>query len=565
MGKVTSLGRVAGSRWYTGNDFNEVKKPLDGDMYFHSENSFVYQYSLQTKEWVKILEFEPKIVEEYVNKQMNLYLKKSGGELTGNLKLKTFVSSIINSDGRNILTNDLNIILGNNVDKTEIRKLDKIYALSQENGTTYTTGKKDQVLTSNGQNLYWKDNDFINSEELQNKLKDYVTTNTQQDINAKKTFNKPIELIGDDVDGRIQPTINDKALVGAPNKHFKQSYVNETHSNLVLPITRNGVSPVTSTGSIGSNLYHWLNAYIKNVYASVLYENGKPISQIYLTEDDLDEIKVKIEKLLVSDSDLIAKLKDYYTKTQTDNLLADKANHSYVDMKVAELIAEELDSNPDMLNTLKELSQALGNDENFATTVTNLISSVESKLNIHVADKNNPHQVNWEQVIGLKEKLEEGNATQELLEKHMKNLVDSNGNELPEGQQKNPHNVTIDDIPGLKDALDKGSSDNENTDDNLNKHIIDYNNPHKVTKEQVGLSNVDNTSDKDKPISDAVQEALDQLDGKFDDIKLDDYYTKEESNAKFVPFNYYTAGEGIAISDTGVISLSVEFAEEGSY
>lgn len=44
----------------------------------------------------------------------------------------------------------------------------------------------------------------------------------------------------------------------------------------------------------------------------------------------------------------------------------------------------------------------------------------------------------------------------------------------------------------------------------LNAHITDYNNPHQVTKEQVGLGNVDNTSDLDKPISTATQNALDQ-------------------------------------------------------
>jgi hypothetical protein len=35
------------------------------------------------------------------------------------------------------------------------------------------------------------------------------------------------------------------------------------------------------------------------------------------------------------------------------------------------------------------------------------------------------------------------------------------------------------------------------------------NNPHSVTKSQVGLGNVDNTSDADKPISTANQGALD--------------------------------------------------------
>lgn len=43
----------------------------------------------------------------------------------------------------------------------------------------------------------------------------------------------------------------------------------------------------------------------------------------------------------------------------------------------------------------------------------------------------------------------------------------------------------------------------------LNEHIANKTNPHKVTKDQVGLGNVDNTSDLNKPISTATQEALD--------------------------------------------------------
>ena len=42
----------------------------------------------------------------------------------------------------------------------------------------------------------------------------------------------------------------------------------------------------------------------------------------------------------------------------------------------------------------------------------------------------------------------------------------------------------------------------------LYTHISDTNNPHNVTKSQVGLGNVDNTSDVNKPISSAVQTAL---------------------------------------------------------
>ena len=42
----------------------------------------------------------------------------------------------------------------------------------------------------------------------------------------------------------------------------------------------------------------------------------------------------------------------------------------------------------------------------------------------------------------------------------------------------------------------------------IDNHKLDKNNPHNVTAEQVGLNNVDNTADLDKPISTAVQTAL---------------------------------------------------------
>lgn len=42
----------------------------------------------------------------------------------------------------------------------------------------------------------------------------------------------------------------------------------------------------------------------------------------------------------------------------------------------------------------------------------------------------------------------------------------------------------------------------------LTNHVADTSNPHEVTKTQVGLSNVDNTSDANKPVSTATQTAL---------------------------------------------------------
>ena len=50
-------------------------------------------------------------------------------------------------------------------------------------------------------------------------------------------------------------------------------------------------------------------------------------------------------------------------------------------------------------------------------------------------------------------------------------------------------------------------------------HLANKNNPHSVTKAQIGLGNVDNTSDKNKPISTATQTALDTLSTELATVK----------------------------------------------
>lgn len=66
-------------------------------------------------------------------------------------------------------------------------------------------------------------------------------------------------------------------------------------------------------------------------------------------------------------------------------------------------------------------------------------------------------------------------------------------------------------LDGLKDQAGI-TSDIDAVQTNLETHINNKSNPHKVTKAQVGLSEVDNTSDANKPISNATQTALN---GKF--------------------------------------------------
>ena len=80
-------------------------------------------------------------------------------------------------------------------------------------------------------------------------------------------------------------------------------------------------------------------------------------------------------------------------------------------------------------------------------------------------------------------------------------------------------NLTTDTKTNLVSAINEVDLHSDTNSTNLSNHIGNTSNPHSVTKAQIGLGNVDNTSDLDKPISTATQEAID---GKQDKILAGD-------------------------------------------
>lgn len=97
-----------------------------------------------------------------------------------------------------------------------------------------------------------------------------------------------------------------------------------------------------------------------------------------------------------------------------------------------------------------------------------------------------------------------------------------------EARRDNPHEVTkaqvgLGNVDNTAD-MDKPVSIPQKTyidaadqalDDKIVTHIEDLTNPHKVTKVQVGLGNVDNTSDINKPVSTAQKAYIDEGDAKL--------------------------------------------------
>lgn len=90
--------------------------------------------------------------------------------------------------------------------------------------------------------------------------------------------------------------------------------------------------------------------------------------------------------------------------------------------------------------------------------------------------------------------------------------LDSGGTD---GQPKSTANYSLGNSTGTwttmttaqQDSLNSGATSTKIT--SYDNHIANKNNPHEVTKAQVGLGNVDNTSDANKPVSTATQTALD--------------------------------------------------------
>ena len=216
-------------------------------------------------------------------------------------------------------------------------------------------------------------------------------------------------------------------------------------------------------------------------------------------------------------------------QTKADSALASAKN--YTDAKVAGVV----NSAPEALDTLYELAEALGNDPNFATTVMTEIGTKETpagaqaKVDAHANLTNNPHSVTKSQV-GLGSVSNYGLATQAEAE-----AGTSSAKYMTPLRTKQ----AIDALQAVKSVAGKTGTVT-------------------LTKGDVGLSNVDNTSDMDKPISTAVQTALD---GKVNNSRV---LTDVPVNAKFTDTVTTINGKTGTITKADIVALGIP-AQDTTY
>ena len=147
---------------------------------------------------------------------------------------------------------------------------------------------------------------------------------------------------------------------------------------------------------------------------------------------------------------------------------------------------------------------------------------------------------------------------------------------LPTGGSGN-YSITLDSLADYtktkKDLADNTSVDNKvnGVRQELDDHIEDLLNPHQVTKGQIGLGNVDNTADADKPVSNSTQAAIiSAVAPKADKTYVDNQLTLKANKADvYTKLETYTKQESSYLVNNSIsealtpVNSSLDLAKRG--
>ncbi len=226
---------------------------------------------------------------------------------------------------------------------------------------------------------------------------------------------------------------------------------------------------------------------------------------------------ISYSKLNIADGDLtVAKTTGLQTALN-NKYDASNPNGYQTASQVSATVAALVDAAPATLDTLNELAAALGGDPNFATTMTTALAGKEPTITAgtigqyYRGDKS--FQTLDKAAVGLNlvdNTSDLAKPISTLTQTALNNKYDASN---PSGYQTSAqvtstvssaittHESALNPHPIYETSAEAQAK--------VDAHANLTNNPHSVTKAQVGLGSVDNTSDLSKPISTATQSALD--------------------------------------------------------
>ena len=269
-----------------------------------------------------------------------------------------------------------------------------------------------------------------------------------------------------------------------------------TGQSLQLTMINNNINDITNnTSNITTNLnsINAINTGISNIDNTT--DLLKPISTATTTQLNL---KASQTDLNTTNTNVTNNLNSINTVNAT---LTNKADITFVNNEINNL----LNSSPESLNTLNELAAALGNDENFSTTMTNLIA--------------------------LKAPLTTTNSQTINITQNTNDILTLENNEITQNNNIATINSNISNVNNTTDLL-KPVSTATTTQLNLKASQTDLNttntnvtnNLNSINTINTNISNLDNTTDLLKPVSTEAQTAL--------NLKLDSSYVQNVTSTE---------------------------------
>lgn len=211
-----------------------------------------------------------------------------------------------------------------------------------------------------------------------------VVGSTQQGI-----FDEPNEIIVQGFNHTFYNNVNGLEIV----QEFSQlldSEGNEYYAarSKTLSLTVNQGLTMNTSSDSGAYIYNNGCASFKKGVADFTSIFGDVISTRIVNLYDLysDQVFVPTEDRHATPKQYVDQQVSNALSTGSSNLVEAKA---YTDQKVADLV----NSAPEVLDTLKELSDALGGDANFAASVASTIGDVSSRVSVVESIANGKHKV----------------------------------------------------------------------------------------------------------------------------------------------------------------------------
>lgn len=263
--------------------------------------------------------------------------------------------------------------------------------------------------------------------------------------------------------------------------------------------------------------------YIKEEYINVLINNS-----VCLDWTNLSESQIQIDdNAELSIGDLVTIVRqtpiDERMVVFSDTSILNKDNQNLAQEQVFDAVQEIYDSNlkfqsdTDLKveNALSISQNALNKSENAQTVADDAISLSEEALSNSTSAKNNSDLAlsNSETALSNSQTALENSADALQKANYSIEKIDEFADDI---QSVISASERINELENAVDTASQAASSAESAINSINSNITDINNhmsdnsnPHNVTKAQIGLSNVDNTSDLNKPVSNACQSALD--------------------------------------------------------